>query len=81
MSTQTCSHVVPLDCLKESESGQIVELVAEENWLHRLAELGLREGVNVQMVKAGEPCIIAVAGQRFSFRCDPSTLILVEVPQ
>lgn len=78
MSTQTCSQVIPLDLLQASECGRVVEMVASEEWLHRLQELGLREGVIVRMVKTGEPCIIAVDGHRFTYRCDPSTMILVE---
>lgn len=78
MSTSTCSQVIPLDLLQSSECGRVVEMVASEEWLHRLQELGLREGVTVRMVKTGEPCILAVQGHRFTFRCDPSTMILVE---
>lgn len=78
-SSVTCSQIVPIDLLQASECGRVVEMVASEDWLHRLAELGLREGVTVRMVKPGEPSIIAVQGHRFSYRCDSSTMVLVEV--
>ena len=71
--------VVPLEMLQADECGRVTEIAASEEWAHRLKELGLREGVTVRMVRAGEPCIIAVQGHRFTYRCDPATLILVEV--
>lgn len=79
MSTDTSTQVVPLDLLRPNESGLIVEMVASDEWLHRLKELGLREGAKVRMVRPGCPCIVAVDGHRFTYRCDPSTLILVEL--
>lgn len=78
MSITTSAPIVPLELLQPNEIGRIVEIAAADDWKHRLAELGLREGVMVKMVQPGEPCLIAVDGHRFSFRCDPATIILVE---
>ena len=81
MSVATATHVVPLDFLQAEESGLIAEVVAPGEWTHRLQELGLREGVAIRMVKPGEPCILALDGHRFSYRCDPSTMIMVELAE
>jgi ferrous iron transport protein A len=81
MSVASTTQVVPLDLLQAHESGQILEVVAPDEWTHRLQELGLREGVTIRMVKPGEPCILAIDGHRFSYRCDPSTMIMVELAE
>ena len=72
------SHLIPIDLLNPNESGRVVEITGPESWKHRLQEFGLREGIHVRMVKRGEPCILAVDGQRFSLRADKSAMILVE---
>lgn len=81
MSVNTANIVLPLELLNVGESGRVVEISAPNDWGHRLQELGVREGATVRMVRSGEPSIIAVDGHRFSFRCDPSTSILVEVAE
>ena len=72
------SQIVPLEVLGENESGRIVEILGPEAWRHRLDELGLREGCLVRLIKRGQPCLIAIDGQRLSFRSDPAAMILVE---
>ncbi len=81
MSASISSPIVPLDVLQVDECGCVSEIIASDEWKHRLGELGLREGVNVRMVKTGEPCLLAVAGHRLSFRCDPSTMVLVQLTE
>lgn len=73
------SQIVPLEMLQESERGRVMELVGPDAERHRLQEIGLREGVTVRLVKPGQPCIVAIDGQRLSFRADPGTMVLVEV--
>lgn len=73
------TQVIPLELLQESERGRVLELVAPDAERNRLQELGLREGATVRLVKRGEPCILAIDGQRLSFRADAGTLVLVEV--
>lgn len=75
----TSLPVLPLDMLQENELCRVLEVSASEEWRHRLEELGIREGVNLRMVKPGEPSIVSISGKRFSFRCDPETVILVEL--
>lgn len=73
------SEIVPVETLCESQSGRVVEIVGPMDWQHRLEELGLREGKRIQLVKGGEPCIIAIHEQRLSLRCEPGNMILVEI--
>ena len=67
-----------------SSDGAAALLAANEAWnlgwsVDRLAEMGLRAGVVLRMVKPGQPCILAIDNHRLSFRCDEAAAILVEV--
>lgn len=61
------------------QRGHIVDLDGADDLRHRLEELGFREGAVIEVVRAGEPSIIAIGNQRLSFRCDSSVMILVEI--
>lgn len=73
------SQVVPLEFLQVGEEGSIHCVDGCENLIHRLAEMGLREGVAIRMIRPGCPCLIAVDNQRLSLRIDGSACVLVEV--
>jgi|GEM_PF-621973 len=73
------TDVVPIEALPVGERGRIVDFVGPDDWRHRMAELGLREGAVIELIRAGEPCLIGIGLQRLSFRCDPSMMVLVEV--
>ncbi|WP_437231174.1 FeoA family protein [Planctomicrobium sp. SH661] len=70
---------MPVEALRENQCGRVVEIVGPTDWQHRLEELGLREGKSVRLIKQGEPCILAIQDQRLSLRCEPGTMVLVEV--
>ncbi len=69
---------IPLETLETGQAGRVVEVDAPDDWRHRLAELGLREGVVVRLVKGGTPCLIGIGTQRLSLRIESSVMILVE---
>jgi ferrous iron transport protein A len=71
--------LVPLELLQVGECGRIRELQGNPEFVHRLQEMGLREGAAVEMVRPGSPCILAVDHHRFSVRLDESATVLVEV--
>lgn len=73
------SEVVPLHLLNSGESGRIFEVEGETHLVRRLGEMGVRAGVEVRMVQAGEPCIVALDHQRLSFRGEEEAVIFVEV--
>lgn len=72
-------QVVPLELLQAGEQGRICDLTGSPAFVHRLQEMGLREGAQVEMVRPGSPCILAVDHQRFSLRLDEAATVLVEV--
>ncbi len=70
---------MPLDVLAAGEEARIVEVEGRQELVSRLAEMGVREGVVLRMVKPGQPCIIAVGNHRLSFRGEEAASILVDV--
>lgn len=72
-------QVVPLEFLKPGESGRICEIDGQHELVTRLAEMGLRQGVPVRMVRPGSPCIVAIENHRMSFRGGDAASILVEI--
>jgi len=73
------TQVVPLEMLQSGERGLIRDLDGRDEFVHRLEEMGLRQGTIVEMLRPGTPCILGVNHHRLSFRPEDSTTILVEV--
>ncbi len=70
--------MLPLQLLQADEVARVCHLDGETNFIHRLAEMGLREGTVLRMIRPGSPCIIQVQQQRMSFRADESATVMVE---
>lgn len=71
--------MIPLDLLQTGERAEICEVDGGEDSVHRLAEIGLRVGVEIRMQQPGQPCVLAIGDHRLSVRLDPSTQIYVTV--
>lgn len=71
--------MVPLELLKAGEEGSVQCVDGCESLTHRLAEMGIREGVLIRMIRPGCPCLVAVNNHRMSLRIEGSASILVEV--
>lgn len=71
-------NVLPLELLKNGEEGRVFEIDGDRGLVSRLAEMGLREGVRIRMIRCGAPCIVAIDHQRLSFRAEDAAMILVE---
>lgn len=76
-STTSVDTLLPLELLRPGEWAEVADVTGEPGWVARLAELGLRVGEQVQMVRAGSPCLFAVEGSRFSLRGDEAMMVLV----
>ena len=72
-------QVVPLEFLSVGERGRICGLHGDQGLVDRLAEMGVRQGVEIHVVQTGSPCIVAFDNHRFSFRCDEAVSVLIEV--
>ena len=77
--SQRGRQVVPLEFLSVGERGRIYDLDGDRGLVDRLAEMGVRQGVEIHMVQTGSPCIVAFDNHRFSFRVDEAVSVLVEL--
>ncbi|MGE3313835.1 MAG: ferrous iron transport protein A [Planctomycetaceae bacterium] len=75
------SIVIPLESLAVGESARIENVDGSIEMVTRLEEMGLRQGVDIQMVRPGSPCIIALNNHRISFRGEESAIVMVAVTE
>jgi ferrous iron transport protein A len=69
--------ILPLECLRPGEWAEVCDISGEPAWVGRLAELGIRVGTRVQMLRDGSPCMVLVGGGRLSLRGEAGTQVLV----
>ncbi len=69
--------VLPLECLRPGEWGEVCDVCGEPGWVERLGELGVRVGCRVRMLCGGSPSLIQVGGGRLSLRGELATQVLV----
>jgi ferrous iron transport protein A len=62
------SAIVPLQFLLPGQRAEVDEVVGGTEEVHRLEELGVRRGAEIEMLQAGSPCIIRLAGSKLCFR-------------
>ncbi len=78
MIASSSSVPLPIEFLSADSEGTIVELSGNPSYLHRLEEMGIRNGVRIKMVQSGEPCLIAIEGRRVSLRLGSSAEVYVQ---
>ena len=69
--------MVPLLFLRAGQTAEVGAVLGGGDLVHRLRELGLRDGAEVQMVRPGTPCLIRLGGQKLGIRADEVAGILV----
>ena len=69
--------ILPLELLQANEEASVVDLIGDDVQIHRLAEMGLRIGATVRMVRPGSPCLLALDGKRLSIRLSSGIDVLV----
>jgi ferrous iron transport protein A len=70
-------ELIPLSLLKSGCTALVGQILGRPEQVHRLEELGLRDGTQVEMLQAGSPCIIRLAGHKLCFRADDLLSVLV----
>lgn len=73
------SELIPLMMLAAGQMARVDQLLGLPEQVHRLEEIGLRLGAEIEMLQPGTPCIVRLAGHRLCFRGDESTQVLVRV--
>ena len=71
------STTFPLECLRPDEWAEVCDVWGEPAWVGRLAELGIRVGTRLQMLRNGSPCLLRVGGSRLSLRGEAVLQVLV----
>lgn len=69
--------LIPLAAVPAGSRAEIEVVLGAPDQVHRLEELGLRGGCQVEMIQPGSPCIIRLAGQKLCFRADDLLQVLV----
>jgi Fe2+ transport system protein FeoA len=73
----TGESLLPLELLQTGEWADVADVSGEETWVCRMAELGVRAGCRLQMLRSGCPCLLQVGGCRLSLRGECALQILV----
>jgi len=70
------SHVLlPIEMLSSGAWADVAEVQGESDWVSRMAELGVRAGSRLRMLRPGSPCLLEVGGARLSFRSHLQILV------
>jgi ferrous iron transport protein A len=72
----TPEPVLPLECLRPGEWAEVCDVCAEPGVVCRMAELGLRPGCRVQVIRAGSPCLVQVGGGRLTLRGEAGMVLV-----
>ncbi|MBX3422818.1 MAG: ferrous iron transport protein A [Pirellulaceae bacterium] len=70
-------EVFPLELLGSGDVACVVEVLGDAVKVHQLAEIGLRKGCSIRMIRPGQPCLLAIEGRRLSLRLNHEVDILV----
>ncbi len=70
-------ELIPLQMMLPGQRGRIDSVIGREDDVHRLHEMGLRNGRRIEMVQCGSPCIVRLDGHAICFRADDLLQVLV----
>lgn len=68
---------IPLHRLSAGQVAHVSRVIGRADYVHRLAEFGLRHGTKVVMFRPGNPCILRMAGNKVCFRADDLVNVFV----
>jgi Fe2+ transport system protein FeoA len=70
-------HLLPLELIEAGGWAEVEDIDGEPTWISRLAELGVRVGSRLQVIRQGRPCLLRIGGCRLSLRDESGMQILV----
>ena len=79
MPPMSPEDLIPLRLLPVGRSAEVAAVVGAPEQIHRMRELGLREGARIEMLQAGSPCLLRMSGAKYGFRADELTSVLVRL--
>jgi Fe2+ transport system protein FeoA len=62
------TELLPLQFLPPGQTASVDQLLGDAASIHRLHEMGLHIGEEVEMVQSGSPCIIKLRGHKLCIR-------------
>lgn len=68
LKSPTLPELIPLELLPAGHRAYVDQLVGDNDSIHRLQEMGLRQGITVEMVQPGSPCIVKLMGNKLCIR-------------
>ena len=71
------TELIPLTLLRPGQAARVDQVLGSGDLVHRLREMGLRRGAEIEMIRPGSPCIIRLDGHRLGIRSDELAGILV----
>ena len=69
--------LLPLELVEAGGWAEVEDIAGEPTWVSRLAELGVRVGSRLQVLRQGRPCLLRIGSCRLSFRDESGMQILV----
>ena len=69
--------ILPLELLAPGDYAVVEDVQGEPHWIGRMAELGIRNGCELQVVRPGRPCVLQISGCRLCVRGDDGCRIFV----
>jgi Fe2+ transport system protein FeoA len=69
----------PLQFLPPGQTADIDQVLGDPDSVHRLQEMGMRVGDQVEMVQAGDPCIVRLRGHKLCIRDGNHFQVLVRM--
>ena len=72
-------QLIPLNLLSFGEQGRVAWVDGPTNHVHHLAEMGIRPGTHIEIVRAGSPCIARINGRDYGFRLREDITVLVAI--
>jgi ferrous iron transport protein A len=69
--------LIPVSLLQRGSKAHVAEIVGSMEQVQRMREMGVSQGVELEMVQPGSPCIVRFGSQKLCIRSDDSLGVLV----
>lgn len=71
------NELILLGLLSAGQTAVVESVVGGADDVHRLREIGLRDGATVQMLQPGNPCLVRLGSQKLGLRSEALSTVLV----
>lgn len=75
------NDLILLGLLAAGQTAVVESVLGASDDIHRLREIGLRDGVTVQMLQPGNPCLLRLDGHKLGVRSEALATVLVRPEQ